>query len=231
VVAALVSVAGLVSLTSSNSAAGAQVHSYELVNSFGRGGLVDFDSSSTIRQLQTLPDGSVLVVLDRYDTLGQYVSRIAKLRPDGTLDTTFAVTSSTPGFLDVGSAYGSLLVRSAGHLLFGTRQYTASGEVDTSFGVDGYVAHLGVHLSVRLAAFVETSDHSLVMIAEGIDLNHCYIMSVSATGNLETPYPVLPASCHKAFPCGHARRVHSRGYPRPDRPWSLHRGAGRSRKP
>lgn len=184
-----------------SSAATTHVAGYELDPSFGHGGAVQIDPPwDDVDQIAVLADGSALLRVGRLNELGQLVSSgVAKLRADGTLDPTFAASSDTPGIVDVGGAWQQLSVMSDGRFFVHMRQYTATGEPDTSFGVDGNIGtEPGVALSAPLVRVVETANHGIVLVVDDFGLDECYVMSIDAAGMLERPFTALPGKCTSA---------------------------------
>ena len=103
------------------------------------------------RGLETvsLADGKTVVVLVPETQLASWLDlRIARLSSDGSLDTTFAPTSSTPGIADPASPYdiyggitmqpdGKLLVVTTAYNGGGVQRLNADGTPDTAFGHGG----------------------------------------------------------------------------------------------
>jgi uncharacterized delta-60 repeat protein len=178
------------------------VAGYELDPSFGNGGITVLPPMwNTVTQIVVLADGSSLLRVDRINELQQFVSTgVAKLRPDGKLDPTFAASSDTPGVVDVGEAWQRLTVMSDGSFFVHLRRYTATGEPDTAFGVNSYIGtEPGVTLSAGLARLVETTDHGIVLIVGDYGLDECYVMSIDTDGMLEMPtFTALPGMCLRA---------------------------------
>lgn len=109
---------------------------------FGLNGISALDHWTEIRDLAEVSDGALLLRVTRRDAFGAAVAEgVVRLRADGSLDPTFAVSGLTPGELTVPLDAGThLLVRSDGriHLSDGVvLQYTATGEPDLTFGNNG----------------------------------------------------------------------------------------------
>lgn len=174
---------------------------YVLNTTFGAGGVMTFPSWTEVRTIAVLPDGSGLVQLDRLDTGGALVATgIAKLRPDGLLDGTFAAGASTPGIVeDSAEARAALAPLIDGGFFLGGRRFSASGAVDTAYGVNGYIAFNGFRFGNAPTALVELGDGRMVVITDARASNDCYLFVVDAAGTVG-PLTTTGVLCAEAIP-------------------------------
>ncbi len=172
---------------------------YTLGPEFGTGGVVQLPTPWTdVRDIAVLADGTALVEVDRHDVGGATLDTgVAKLLPNGALDTTFAATSPTPGIADIGAPAGPLVAMADGHYFLGSRRYRADGSLDASYGANGYVALNGVMFGNTVLTLIETGNGHVSIVSNGGGFGGCSVFDVDAAGSVG-PLTSAPSPCSQA---------------------------------
>ena len=174
--------------------------SLRLVSSIGSDGLVSLPGWTSVRTVVPSGDGSMLAHLDQSASNGTLLaSGVVKVRPDGSLDPTFASTSARPGVVEAGPPDARVLVMSDGSFLLGRRHHRSDGSVDAGWGSDGFVIFNGVRVAFGGIAQFEASGNRIVSIRDMRDFGGCYSEIIGPDGELE-PFTVRDIRCTEAVP-------------------------------